>query len=124
EMCANDEDCKLSELCTNGTCVIGCKEKCAWNEICKGENRTFSCECLPGYVHADIWETCKRIKTIDDSTTTVVRSYKCECDSKSLDGDDSSRCYKLCYDDSDCENNEHCNDLRQCVPVENLPPAQ
>ncbi|KAK0177194.1 hypothetical protein PV328_001271 [Microctonus aethiopoides] len=136
EMCANDEDCKLSELCTNGTCVIGCKEKCAWNEICKGENRTFSCECLPGYVHADIWETCKRIRCYNNgicedngqcqhglcqtvihqisecggNSWHIAKNYKalCVCPPR-FGGDPYDGCRKKCNTNNDCEDYDICH---------------
>ncbi|KAK0180560.1 hypothetical protein PV327_002928 [Microctonus hyperodae] len=135
ETCAHHEDCKSSELCAYGICVIGCNKRCAWNEICKSENRTFSCECLPGYVHDGIWKTCKRkcynsgicedyeecrygmCQTVIHQMSKcgwnswhIAKNHKplCVCPPK-FGGDPYAGCRKRCNTSYDCEDYDICH---------------
>ncbi|KAK0157496.1 hypothetical protein PV328_011238 [Microctonus aethiopoides] len=135
EKCARDEDCDSSKLCTNGICVIGCNEKCNVNEICQGNNRTFSCECIPDYSR-DSDNKCRRQCSSNEicelneqcqnglCTPVVIYSDRCGLNAvgihaphkqlcacpRGFGGDPYRHCLKRCETDYECEDSEICYD--------------
>jgi hypothetical protein len=73
--CRKDDDCKATEVCEDGSCIDGCKNRNCFgddNAYCFVINHDAWCRCKDGYERTEVDDFCKPKTAATKRTTTTT----------------------------------------------------
>ncbi|CAB0029718.1 unnamed protein product, partial [Trichogramma brassicae] len=97
--CASDDECNLTDICSNGECLDPCKmtNACGINAHCLVKSHMKHCSCPPNFTGNSEFE-CVRLPVSCSDTNDCYDDHTCR----------HNVCLPVCSIDSDCAYNEKC----------------